>query len=83
MYFIELHPLSILINHPDDDTTTSPVYLYLTTPRYVPRVRCVDAEEVEQGAPLYVDAAMINSLSDDCGENIELQNLDDKKPLDP
>ena len=76
-HFIQLHPWSILVYHPDD-TTTSPeedteyadIYIPVPYDPEIPGVRCVDAEEVEN-----VDVAMVNTLSDDGGEDIELQDL--------
>ena len=61
-----------------DDTTTSPeedteyadIYIPVPYDPEIPGVRCVDAEEVEN-----VDVAMVTSLSDDGGEDIELQDL--------
>ena len=64
--------------HHSDDTTTSPeedteyadIYIPVPYDPEIPGVRCVDAEEVEN-----VDVAMVTSLSDDGGEDIELQDL--------
>ena len=77
-YFIQLHPWSILVNPPD--TTTSPeededtkyadIYIPVPYDPEIPGVRCVDAEEVEN-----VDVAIVTSLSEDGGENVELQDL--------
>ena len=61
-----------------DDTTTSPeedteyadIYIPVPYDPEIPGVRCVDAEEVEN-----VDVAVVTSLSDDGGEDIELQDL--------
>ena len=61
-----------------DDTTTSPeedteyadIYIPVPYDPEIPGVRCVDAEEVEN-----VDVAIVTSLSDDGGEDIELQDL--------
>ena len=61
-----------------DDTTTSPeedteyadIYIPVPYDPEIPGVRCVDAEEEEN-----VDVAMVTSLSDDGGEDIELQDL--------
>merc|ERR1719436_2127334 len=78
LYNYKLHPWSILVYHPDD-TTTSPeedteyADIYIPVP-YDPEihgVKCVDVEEVEN-----VDVAMVNTLSDDGGEDIELQDLE-------
>ena len=61
-----------------DDTTTSPeedpeyadIYIPVPYDPEIPGVRCVDAEEVEN-----VDVAKVTSLSDDGGEDTELQDL--------
>ena len=61
-----------------DDTTTSPeedpeyadIYIPVPYDPEIPGVRCVDAEEVEN-----VDVAKVTSLSDDGGEDNELQDL--------
>ena len=61
-----------------DDTTTSPeedteyadIYIPVPYDPEIPGVRCVDAEEVED-----VDVAMVTSLGDDGGEDIDLQDL--------
>ena len=80
--------------HHSDDTTTSPeedteyadIYIPVPYDPEIPGVRCVDAEEVEN---VDVDVAMVTSLSDDGGEDIELQdlgqddNLGDEGALDP
>ena len=66
-----------MVYHPDD-TTTSPeedteyadIYIPVPYDPEIPGVRCVDAEEVENE-----DVAMVNTLSDDGGEDIELQDL--------
>ena len=64
-----------MVYHPED-TTTSPeedteyadIYIPVPYDPEIPGVRCVDAENVENA-----DVAM--SLSEDGGENIELQDL--------
>ena len=65
-----------MINHPDDDTTWihgfNDIYIPVPYDPEIPGVRCVDAEEVEN---VDVDVAMVTSLSDDGGEDIELQDL--------
>ena len=68
-----------MVYHPDD-TTTSPeedpeyedIYIPVPYDPEIPGVRCVDAEEVELEN---VDVAMVPTLSDDGGEDIELQDL--------
>ena len=68
-----------MVYHPDD-TTTSPeedpeyadIYIPVPYDPEIPGVRCVDAEEVELEN---VDVAMVTTLSDDGGEDIELQDL--------
>ena len=66
-----------MVYHPDDTTTSSEKdteYADISIPvpydPEIPGVRCVDAEEVEN-----VDVAMVNTLSDEGGEDIELQDL--------
>ena len=65
-----------MINHQDDNITWRHGYndIYIPVPYdpEIPGVRCVDAEEVEN---VDVDVAMVTSLSDDGGEDIELQDL--------
>ena len=64
--------------HHSDDTTTSPeedteyadIYIPVPYDPEIPGVRCVDAEEEEN-----VEVAMVTSLSDDGGEDTELQDL--------
>ena len=83
-----------MVCHPDD-TTTSPeedteyadIYIPVPYDPEIPGVRCVDAEvEVEN---VDVNVAMVTSLSDDGGEDIELQDLGqgddlgDVEALDP
>ena len=66
-----------MVYHPED-TTTSPeedteyadIYIPVPYDPEIPGVRCVDVEEVENE-----DVAMVNNLSDDGGEDIELQDL--------
>ena len=66
-----------MVYHPDD-TTTSPeedteyadIYIPVPYDPEIPGVRCVDAEEEEN-----VDVAIATSLSNDGGEDIELQDL--------
>ena len=68
-----------MVYHPDD-TSTSPeedteyadIYIPVPYDPEIPGVRCVDAEEVEN---VDVDVAMVTSLSDDGGEDTELQDL--------
>ena len=77
-----------MINHQDETTTWihgfNDIYIPVPYDPEIPGVRCVDAdadEEVEN-----VDVAMLNTLSDDGGEDIELQDLgqgDDLGDLDP
>ena len=72
--------------HHSDDTTTSPdedteyadIYIPVPYDPEIPGVRCADAEEVEN-----VDVAVVTSLSDDGGEDIELQDLDDGGVCNP
>ena len=66
-----------MVCHPDDTTTSSEedteyadIYIPVPYDPEIPGVRCVDAEEVEN-----VDVTMVASLSEDGGENIELQDL--------
>ena len=66
-----------MVYHSDDTTTSSEedteyadIYIPVPYDPEIPGVRCVDAEEVEN-----VDVAMVTSLSDDGGEDIELQDL--------
>ena len=68
-----------MVYHPDDTTTSSEedteyadIYIPVPYDPEIPGVRCVDAEEVEN---VDVDVAMVTSLSDDGGEDIELQDL--------
>ena len=65
-----------MINHQDDTTTwrhgDNDIYIPVPYDPEIPGVRCVDAEEVEN---VDVDVAMVTSLSDDGGEDIELQDL--------
>ena len=68
-----------MVNHPDDtptsseeDTEYADIYIPVPYDPEIPGVRCVDAEEVEN---VDVDVAMVTSLSDDGGEDIELQDL--------
>ena len=64
-----------MVYHPDD-TTTSPeedteyadIYIPVPYDPKIPGVRCVDAVEVE-------NVAMVNTLCDDGGEVVELQEL--------
>ena len=77
-----------MINHQDETTTWihgfNDIYIPVPYDPEIPGVRCVDAdtdEEVEK-----VDVAMENTLSDDGGDDIELQDLgqgDDLGDLDP
>ena len=77
-----------MINHQDDNITWRHGYndIYIPVPYdpEIPGVRCVDAEEEEN-----VDVAVVTSLSDDGGEDIELQDLGqgddlgDVEALDP
>ena len=68
-----------MVYHPED-TTTSPeedteyadIYIPVPYDPEIPGVRCVDAEEVELENE---DVAMVTTLSDDGGEDIELQDL--------
>ena len=80
-----------MVYHPDD-TTTSPeedteyadIYIPVPYDPEIPGVRCVEVEEVENE-----DVAMVNTLSDDGGEDIQLQelaqgdDLNDAEALDP
>ena len=66
-----------MVNHQDETTTWkhgfNDIYIPVPYDPEIPGVRCVDAdayEEVEK-----VDVAMENTLSDDGGEDIELQDL--------
>ena len=68
-----------MVYHPDDTSTSSEedteyadIYIPVPYDPEIPGVRCVDAEEVEN---VDVDVAMVTSLSDDGGEDIELQDL--------
>ena len=80
-----------MVYHSDDTTTSSEedteyadIYIPVPYDPEIPGVRCVDAEEVEN-----VDVAMVTSLGDDGGEDIELQvlgqggDLGDEGALDP
>ena len=66
-----------MVYHPDD-TTTSPeedteyadIYIPVPYDPEIPGVRCEDVEEVENE-----DDAMVNTISDDGGEDNELQDL--------
>ena len=68
-----------MVYHPDD-TSTSPeedteyadIYIPVPYDPEIPGVRCVVAEEVEVENE---DVAMVTTLSDDGGEDIELQDL--------
>ena len=61
-----------------DDTTTSPeedteyadIYIPVPYDPEIPGVRCVDVEEVENE-----DVAMVNTLSDEVGEDFVLQDV--------
>ena len=81
----QFHPWSILIQDPDDSTTSpeedikyEDIYIPVPYDPEIPGVRCVDVEEVEN-----VDVAMVNidrDIHDEKGqetdgENIELQDL--------
>ena len=63
-----------MVNHPDENTIWihgfNDIHIPVPYDPEIPGVRCVDAEEVEN-----VDVAMVNTLSDDGGEDIELQDL--------
>ena len=63
-----------MVYHPDENTTWihgfNDIYIPVPYDPEIPGVRCVDAEEVEN-----VDVAMVNTLSDDGGEDVELQDL--------
>ena len=66
-----------MVYHSDDTTTSSEedteyadIYIPVPYDPEIPGVRCVDAEEVEN-----VDVAMVTSLSDDGGEDIELREV--------
>ena len=68
-----------MVYHPDDTTTSSEedseyadIYIPVPYDPEIPGVRCVDAEEVELENG---DVAMVIALSDDGGEDIELQDL--------
>ena len=68
-----------MVYHPDDTSTSSEedteyadIYIPVPYDPEIPGVRCVDAEEVEN---VDVDVAMVTSLSDEGGEDIELQDL--------
>ena len=80
-----------MVYHSDDTTTSSEedteyadIYIPVPYDPEIPGVRCVDAEEVEN-----VDVAIVTSLSNDGGEDIELQDLGqgddlgDEGTLDP
>ena len=66
-----------MVYHPDD-TTTSPeedteyadIYIPVPYDPEIPGVRCIDAEEEEN-----VDVAMVNTLSDEVGEDFVLQDV--------
>ena len=55
---------------PEEDTEYADIYIPVPYDPEIPGVRCVDVEEVENE-----DVAMVNTLSDDVGEDIELQDL--------
>ena len=66
-----------MVYHSDDTTTSSEedteyadIFIPVPYDPEIPGVRCVDAEEVEN-----VDVAIVTSLSEDGGENVELQDL--------
>ena len=63
-----------MVNHQDETTTWihgfNDIYIPVPYDPEIPGVRCVDVENVEN-----VDVAMENSLSDDGGDDIELQDL--------
>ena len=66
-----------MVNHPDD-STTPPEDIYVPVPYdpEIPGLRYVDDQEVEN-----VVVAMVNTLSDDGGEDIELRDLDQRDDL--
>ena len=81
----QFHPWSILIQDPDDSTTSpeedikyEDIYIPVPYDPKIPGVRCIDVEEVEN-----VDVAMVNIDSDILedetnqteGETFELQDL--------
>ena len=68
-----------MVYHPDDttkspeeDTEYADIYIPVPYDPEIPGVRCVDAEKVEN---VDVDIAMVDTLSDVVGEDIELQDL--------
>ena len=64
-----------MVNPPEDTTIWrhgfNDIYIPVPYDPEIPGVRCVDAEELENE-----DVAMVNTLSDDGGEDIELQDLE-------
>lgn len=68
-----------MINHPDDpstspaeDTEYADIYIPVPYDPEIPGVRCVDA-----------DMQNLDAVTDDGGDDIELQNRGDKEALDP
>ena len=55
---------------PEEDTEYADIYIPVPYDPEIPGVRCVDVEELENE-----DVAVVNTLSDDGGEDIELQDL--------
>jgi len=60
----------------EEDTEYADIYIPVPYDPEIPGVRCVDVEEVENE-----DIAMVNTLSDDGGEDIELQDLGQRHVL--
>ena len=66
-----------MVYHPDDttkfpeeDTEYADIYIPVPYDPEIPGVRCIDAEEEEN-----VDVAMVNTLSDEVGEDFVLQDV--------
>ena len=77
-----------MVNPPEDTTLWrhgfNDIYIPVPYDPEIPGVRCVDVEEVKNK-----DVALVNTLTDDGGEDIELQDLgqgddlNDAGALDP
>ena len=64
-----------MVYHPDDtaaspgeDTKDADIFIPVPYDPQIPGVRCVDADKVE-------NVALVTTLSDDGGENIDLRDL--------
>ena len=56
--------------YPEEDTEFADIYIPVPYDPEIPGVRCIDAEEEEN-----VDVAMVNTLSDEVGEDFVLQDV--------